>query len=68
MIGLALIAAAVILVASALGGWAGFVLAALLSISALVFVAAVLFVWVALAESLTDAIEHLTEPIRGPRR
>lgn len=65
MIGLALIAAGVILVASVLGGWAGLVLSALICGSALVIVAVALLVWVGLAETLTDAIEHLTEP---PRR
>lgn len=65
MIGLALIAAGVILVASAIGGWAGFVASALICIPALVVVAAVVGVLAFLAESLTDAIENLTEP---PRR
>ena len=65
MIGLALIAAGVILVASAIGGWAGFVASALICIPALVVVAAVVGVLAFLDESLTHAIEHLTEP---PRR
>ena len=65
MIGLALIAAVVILIAWLLGGWARFVASALICIPALVVVGAVVGVLAFLAESLTHAIEHMTEP---PRR
>lgn len=68
MIELALIAAAIVLAASLIGGWPAFVLSALICGGALGVIAAVLLVSVAFAESLTDALEHLTEPIRGPRR